>query len=72
MSWNEPGNNKKDPWSGREQPSGPPDLDEVIKGLQEKLTGLFGGGSSSGAGGGGQASGQLAGLVGSLPWDSGA
>ena len=63
MSWNEPGNNKKDPWSGREQPPGPPDLDEVIKGLQEKLTGLFGGGSSGGLGGGGQAPAQLAGLV---------
>jgi len=64
MSWNEPGGNKKDPWSGREQPPSPPDLDEVIKGLQDKLSGLFGGRSPGGGGtGGGQAPAQLAGLV---------
>jgi len=57
MSWNEPGggNNKgpKDPWGGGDQ--GPPDLDEALKKLQEKLGGLFGGGkgSSSGSSGGG-------------------
>ncbi len=42
MSWNEPGGDKKDPWSGRDQ-KGPPDLDEVIRSVQEKLGGLFGG-----------------------------
>jgi membrane protease subunit HflK len=57
MSWNEPGggNNKgpKDPWGGGDQ--GPPDLDEALKKLQEKLGGLFGGGkgSSGGSSGGG-------------------
>jgi len=53
MAWNEPGggNNKpKDPWGGGNQ--GPPDLDEALKKLQEKLRGLFGGGGSSGGGGG--------------------
>ena len=53
MAWNEPGggNNKpKDPWGGGNQ--GPPDLDEALKKLQEKLGGLFGGGGSSGGGGG--------------------
>jgi membrane protease subunit HflK len=45
MSWNEPGGNKKDPWSGRDQQETPPDLDEVMKGLQEKLGRIFGGGS---------------------------
>lgn len=60
MSWNEPGGNKKDPWSGREQPPSPPDLDEVIKGLQDKLRGLFGGGLP---GSGGEAPAQLAALV---------
>ena len=54
MSWNEPGggNNKpKDPWGGGDQ--GPPDLDEALKKLQEKMGGLFGGrGGSSGAAGG--------------------
>lgn len=57
MAWNEPGGGNKDPWSGKgggEQ--GPPDLDEVVRKLQERLGGLFGGnkpsGGSSGGGGG--------------------
>ena len=62
MSWNEPGGNKKDPWSGREQPPVPPDLDEVLKGLQDKLSRLLGLGSSGGSGSS-QAPGQLAGLL---------
>jgi membrane protease subunit HflK len=54
MSWNEPGGDKKDPWSGRKNENGPPDLDEVIRSFQEKLGGIFGGGSGGGdsAGGG--------------------
>jgi len=51
MAWNEPGGgnkNPKDPWGGGNQ--GPPDLDEALKKLQEKLGGLFGGGGSSGGG----------------------
>ncbi len=61
MSWNEPGGDKKDPWSGREDEKGPPDLDEAIRSLQEKLGGIFGGGSR---GGGGKSSsgGSIAGL----------
>ena len=54
MAWNEPGggNNKpKDPWGGGDQ--GPPDLDEALKMLQDKLGGMFGGGGSSGGGSGG-------------------
>ncbi|MDX1733827.1 MAG: FtsH protease activity modulator HflK [Halioglobus sp.] len=53
MSWNEPGggnNNSRDPWGNGNQ--GPPDLDEALKKLQEKLGGMFGGGGSSGSGGG--------------------
>jgi modulator of FtsH protease HflK len=42
MSWNEPGGNKKDPWSGRDQQEAPPDLEEVLRSLQEKIGGLFG------------------------------
>jgi modulator of FtsH protease HflK len=58
MAWNEPGgggNKPKDPWGGGEQ--GPPDLDEALKKLQEKLGGLFGGRGSGGGGksGGGKA-----------------
>ena len=48
MSWNEPGGDKKDPWSGRNKENGPPDLDEVIRSFQEKLGGIFGGGSGGG------------------------
>lgn len=47
MSWNEPGgDNNKDPWSGRNDRNNPPDLDEVIRSLQDKLGGIFGGGSN--------------------------
>ncbi len=48
MSWNEPGGDKKDPWSGRKSENGPPDLDEAIRSFQEKLSGIFGGGSGGG------------------------
>ncbi|MEH6589983.1 MAG: FtsH protease activity modulator HflK [Halioglobus sp.] len=52
MAWNEPGgggNKPKDPWGGGDQ--GPPDLDEALKKLQEKLGGMFGGGKGGGGGG---------------------
>ena len=52
MAWNEPGGNSKDPWSGRDQKDNPPDLDDVMRNLQARLGGLFGG-----AGGGGQSGG---------------
>lgn len=54
MAWNEPGGgNNKDPWGGRGD-QGPPDLDEVVRKMQDKLGGLFGGrkGGRSGGGGG--------------------
>ena len=53
MAWNEPGGSRdKDPWgSGGDQ--GPPDLDEVVRRMQEKLSGLFGGGKKGSGGGGG-------------------
>ena len=53
MAWNEPGGGNKDPWSGKGGDQGPPELDEVVRKLQEKLGGLFGGAKSSGRGGGG-------------------
>jgi membrane protease subunit HflK len=44
MAWNEPGGPKdNDPWGKPKQEQGPPDLDEVIKNLQKRLSGLFGG-----------------------------
>lgn len=51
MAWNEPGggNNSRDPWGGGNQ--GPPDLDEALKKLQQRLGGLFGGKSGGGGGG---------------------
>ena len=60
MAWNEPGGSgNKDPWGnkGGNNQDGPPDLDEVFKKLNEKVTSLFGGkggrsgGGSSSAGG---------------------
>ena len=50
MTWNEPGGSRdKDPWGGRGgKDQGPPDLDEVMKKLQDKLGGLFGGGGGRG------------------------
>jgi membrane protease subunit HflK len=66
MSWNEPGggNNKgpRDPWGGGDQ--GPPDLDEALKKLQEKLNGIFGGKGGSGGGGSSKGSGISGALVG--------
>ncbi|MDH5786061.1 MAG: FtsH protease activity modulator HflK [Chromatiales bacterium] len=64
MAWNEPGGSGgKDPWGGRNNEQGPPDLDEVVKKLQEKINGLFGGGgkggSSSSSGSGGMGAGGL-------------
>ncbi len=53
MAWNEPGGGNKDPWSGKGGgDQGPPDLDEVVRKLQERLGGLFGGRKSGGPSGG--------------------
>lgn len=41
MSFNSPGNNQKDPWSGKNKNQGPPDLDKVLKELTKKLSGIF-------------------------------
>ncbi len=43
MAWNDPDGNERDPWGGRRKDQGPPDLDEVVRKIQEKLAGLFGG-----------------------------
>jgi len=61
MAWNEPGGNsggKRNPWGGGNKPDqGPPDLDEVLRNLQRRLAGLFGGGGG-GRNVGGSASGR--------------
>lgn len=52
MAWNEPGNgNNRDPWNNKGGDQGPPDLDEVVRKLQDKMGGLFGG-KRGGSGGG--------------------
>lgn len=61
MAWNEPGGgNDRDPWNNNKGgDQGPPDLDEVVKKLQDKMGGLFGGkgGGGNGAGSGNNSSG---------------
>ena len=62
MGWNEPpdGNNGKDPWGNKggnkNTGDGPPDLDEIVRKMQEGLGGIFGkkssNGSADGKGGG--------------------
>jgi len=44
MSWNEPsgGNKGKDPWGNRGNGDGPPDLDEIVRKMQESIGGIFG------------------------------
>jgi membrane protease subunit HflK len=55
MAWNEPGGSgNKDPWGGGGD-QGPPDLDEVVKKMQDKFGAIFGGKRSGGGGGGGKA-----------------
>lgn len=43
MAWNEPGGGNRDPWNNKGGDQGPPDLDEVVRKLQDKVGGLFGG-----------------------------
>lgn len=44
MAWNEPGgkDGRKDPWSPKNPEQGPPDLDQILKKLQEKLKSFWG------------------------------
>lgn len=59
MAWNEPGKSgDKDPWGQRRKPGASgPDLDRIVKNIQQKFAGLFGGQ------GGGRASGFGLGLI---------
>ena len=41
MSWN--GNDNKDPWGRNDTP---PEIDEVIKKVRQRIESIFGGGSS--------------------------
>ncbi|MBB6091464.1 membrane protease subunit HflK [Povalibacter uvarum] len=58
MAWNESGGNsggkRNNPWGGgggNRPDQGPPDLDEVVRNLQRRLSGIFGGGSGRGGAG---------------------
>lgn len=67
MAWNEPGGNKPDPWGGGNRGNGsgggPPDLDEVLKKVQQKFKSVFGGSGGSGGKSGGSVSGAAIGIV---------
>ncbi|MEQ3696496.1 MAG: FtsH protease activity modulator HflK [Pseudomonadales bacterium] len=63
MAWNEPGDKGRDPWGGGNKNDGPPDLDDALKQLNDRLRGLFGGGSSNGGKGGSGSSMGIVGLV---------
>jgi len=63
MAWNQQGPENKDPWGQGNGQSGPPDLDQVIRDLQKKLSGIFGKRSSRGGGGGGSGGGKGKGLT---------
>ncbi len=52
MAWNEPGGGNRDPWNNKGGDQGPPDLDEVVRKLQDKMGGLFGGKRRGGGNGG--------------------
>lgn len=53
MAWNEPGGGKdQDPWGNRKKQDGPPDLDEIVRNIQDKFGGMFGGRKGGGSGGG--------------------
>ncbi len=68
MPWNQPGGSDgKDPWGNKNNQDGPPDLDEIVKNLQKKFSGLFGGGRGSGReAGSGSGDGKSFGIAGVL------
>jgi membrane protease subunit HflK len=52
MAWNEPGGGK-DPWGGNNGGDGPPDLDEALQKLRERIDKIFGGSGGKKGGSGG-------------------
>jgi len=53
MSWDKPGSGGNNPWGPRGGRQGPPDLDKVVKNVQERIGSILGG---KGGGGGGRTS----------------
>ncbi|MFK8068197.1 MAG: FtsH protease activity modulator HflK [Gammaproteobacteria bacterium] len=71
MAWNEPdkddkNRDEKDPWGQRNKGDAPPDLDEVIRNMQDKISGIFGGKKSGGSSSGGKDDGGNSGNAGFL------
>ncbi|MDJ0739512.1 MAG: FtsH protease activity modulator HflK [Gammaproteobacteria bacterium] len=64
MAWNEPGGGNRDPWNNKGGDQGPPDLDEVVRKLQDKMGGLFGGKRGGGGSGEGRGPGMPGGAAG--------
>jgi len=68
VAWNVPGGNgdkdkDRDPWSQRRRGAGgSPDLDQIVRNIQRRLAGLFGGGGGSSGGGVGGGSGSTIGI----------
>jgi membrane protease subunit HflK len=68
VPWNQPGGSgEKDPWGQRRKPGqAVPDLDQIVRNIQNRLRGLFGGGKGGagpGGGFGGRAGGFGIGLI---------
>lgn len=62
MAWNEPGGGR-DPWGGKNNGDGPPDLDEALKKLRDKLNKVFGGSGGGNSKGGGAIFGVIAAIA---------
>ena len=57
MPWNEPGSGDKDPWNRKDQKQGPPDLDELVKNIGDRVNTILGGKKRPSGSGGGSGSG---------------
>ncbi len=67
MGWNDSGDkNEKDPWGGSNKRQNPPDLDQIFRNFQKKISGKLGNGSNDGdnsSSGDGMHAGFLAGII---------
>jgi membrane protease subunit HflK len=64
MPWNQPGSPGGNPWGGKGNRQGPPDLDEIVRNVQRRLSELFGRARSGGNGEGGGSGGSGGGMGG--------